>query len=227
MKYWAGILCIVVVIGWIVAWSVWPFLEQQAAASVPASRNDVSTNSDAHITGMHLMAQLGEQAALQVTAQQAVFSGAKQRAVVYGVEASITQAVGRTWYVSAAQGIVDRSTGDLTVQGRVRLYEKDGYVIETDRLHLRTAERVLHTEEPVVMRGNAVSIAGTGLRHEIDENRIVLQHHVKASFRYAGGRRVVKAHDMPLGTHADAERDRFAGVAAAVRGPKSDTVAGD
>lgn len=227
MKCWAGILCFVMVLGWIVAWSLWPFLEQQAVASVPPNRNDVSTNSDAHLTGMHLMAQLGEQAALQVTAKQAAFSGARQRAVVYGVDARIMQAAGRTWYVSAAQGIVDRVTGDLTVQGRVRLYEKDGYVIETDRLHLRTAERVLHTDEPVVMRGNAVSIAGTGLRHEIDENRIVLQHHVKASFRYAAGPRAVKAYSIPLGAAVDANRDRAFGTAAVLRGPEPDTAAGN
>jgi LPS export ABC transporter protein LptC len=174
---------------------------------------------------MHLMAQLEEQTALQITAKHAAFSGAQQRAVVYGVDAKIMQAARRTWFVSATQGVVDRITGDLTVQGRVRLYEKDGYAIETDRLHLRTAERVLHTEEPVVMRGNAVSIAGTGLRHEIDENRIVLQHHVKASFRYAGGPRAVKA--IPLGAHVDADRDRSVGAGAALREPKSDTIAVD
>ena len=226
MKYLAGILCVAVVLGWIVAWSVWPFLEYQAIASVPPSRNDASTNLDGQITEMHLMAQLGEKAALQVTAKHAAFSGDKQRAVVHGVEARIVQEAGGAWYVSAAKGFVDRITGDLTVQGSVRLYEKDGYAIETDRLYLRTAERVMHTDKPVVMRGNAVSIAGTGLRHEIDENRIVVQHNVKASFRYAGGPREVKAH-TPLGALADVDRDRSVGAGEALRGSKSGTSAGD
>lgn len=226
MKYWAGILCVTMVLGWIVAWSVWPFLAYQAIVSASPSRNDASTNSAGQITDMHLMAQLGGKAALQVTAEHAAFSGAKQRVVMYGVNARIVQEAGRVWYVSAAQGLVDRRTGDLTVQGRVRLYEKGGYAIETDRLYLRTAERVLHTDEPVVMRGNAVSIAGTGLRHEIDENRIVLQHNVKASFQYARGPWEVKAH-TPLGAVADVNRERSVGPGAALRESKSDTSAGD
>ena len=189
MKSWVGILFVVVVlIGAAVVWYDWPNARLTASASVADRRQHAAAAPDIEMVDMHLLAQLGDEALLRVVAKRAVSSGAERQATVHELEARVQQGDGRVWYISAAKGLVDRETGDMSVQGGVRLYETDGYVIETEELSLLADERILHTDMPVTMHGHAVVIAGTGLRHEIDKNRLTLQRQVKASFNYGRGR---------------------------------------
>lgn len=184
MKSWIGALFIVVVlIGVAVFWYVLPDPRLTAAASVVPRRQHAAA-PDVELVDMHLMAQLGDEAVLRVVAKRAESSGEERQATVHEIEAKVQQGDGRVWYISAAKGLVNRETGDMSAQGGVRLYEKDGYVIETEELSLLADERILQTDMPVMIHGHAVVIAGTGLRHEIDKNRLTLQHQVKASFQY-------------------------------------------
>jgi LPS export ABC transporter protein LptC len=195
MRYWAAIL-FVVLVGATVVWRAWPAPppQAQAIASVAALHNDTSAEPDIQMIDMHLMAQIGNKTVLQVVAKHAISSSDEQQAIVHDIQAKMQQEAGRTWYLSAAKGLVDRVTGDMTAQGGVRLYEKDGYVLETENLSLHAAQQVLQTDTAVMLYGNTVLITGTGLQHEIRHHRITLQHQVKASFHYDRNQREVKSH---------------------------------
>lgn len=198
MRHWAGILFVVVVLlVATVAWRARPAPRPQTIASATALHNDAVAEPDVQMIDMHLMAQLSGTATLQVVAKRAILSGSERQAIVHGIQARMQQASGRAWYLSAARGFVDRVTGDMTVQGGVHLYEKDGYILETENLSLRAEQQVLRTDTAVRLRGNTILITGTGLQHEIDKNRITIQHQVKASFRYGRTHRRGKGH-LPL-----------------------------
>ena len=230
MRSWVGksflvVILVVVLIGTTVIWWVWSAPPPQATVVAAEPRHQVSAAPDMQMVDMHLMAQLGGKTVLQVVAKRALSPGVKQHAIVHEIQAKMQQEAGRTWNISAARGLVDRVTGDMTALGGVRLYEKDGYAIETETLSLHAAERVLQTEASVMMHGNAVYIAGTGLRHEIGKNRITLQHQVKALFLDNRERQASKDH-MPLDTFAGDRRGRSFEYGARRAEPTADTVSG-
>lgn len=223
MRSRTGILFVVTaLIGATVAWCVWPARRQQSMASVATRRQHTAARPVVQMVDMHLMAQLGDKAILQVVAKRAVSSGIEQHATVHEIQAKMQQKNGRVWHISAARGLLDRVTGDMTAQGGVRLYEKDGYVIETEDLSLLADERILQTDTPVTMHGNAVVIVGTGLRHEIDKNRITLQHQVKASFQYGREQRASEGK-MALGGFVVDHRVRSFGHGTTWSKSESDT----
>lgn len=198
MRYWASTLFMVaVLLGSTAAWRVWPTPQPHATMPVADRHHDAVVEPAIQMVDMHLMAQLGDKTILQVVAKRAISSGDHQQAIVHDIQAKMQQASGRVWYLSAARGLVDRVTGNMTAQGSVRLYAKDGYILETTTLSLHAAQQVLQTDAAVVLHGNAVLITGTGLQHEIGKNRITLHHQVKASFSYDRKQREVKGH-MPL-----------------------------
>jgi LPS export ABC transporter protein LptC len=225
MRSWVGkSFLVVVLIGITVVWCVWPAPAPRAIVAAEP-RRQASAVPDMQMVDMHLTAQLGGKTVLQVTAKRALSPGVKQRAIVHEIQAKMQQEAGQTWNISAARGLVDRVTGDMTALGGVRLYEKDGYAIETETLSLHTAERVLQTAASVMMHGNAVYIAGTGLRHEIGKNRITLQHQVKALFLY-GKERQESKDNMPLDAFAGEHRGRSFEYGARRAEPTADTVSG-
>ena len=207
MKEWSRIACIgMIALGCIVISAGWMPKNHQSTTSVLTMRDQDSAKADVQVTDMQLMGQLGTAMELQVVAEHAAFSTAGQRVIMQQVNAKIVQDTVDVWHVTAASGLINRQTGDLTVEGDVRLQEQNGYTIETDKLHWHTAKHVLYTDKPVTMHSLAVSITGTGLRNEVNQHRIILQHNVKATFRYADDRRedaTRPALDTPSSDHRE------------------------
>ena len=86
--------------------------------------------------------------------------------------------------LTAAQGRVDSSTGDMTVEGDVLVRPLWGYNLETAVLHWDAAKRTLHTEAKVKISAESVDISGTGFSGSVDEQHYTLKRGVKVSFRH-------------------------------------------
>jgi LPS export ABC transporter protein LptC len=87
------------------------------------------------------------------------------------------------FWLKANQGQVSRTSGDMAVQGDVRLQHQAGYIIRTEALDWQADSRMLKTDEPVQIQGPAVRVTGTGLRSHVDQQRFNLQRDVHASFQ--------------------------------------------
>jgi LPS export ABC transporter protein LptC len=121
--------------------------------------------------------------AWRASAKRATFSEADQQAIVHQVEATVFPDAASAWRITAARGVIDRATGNMALEGRVRLQQRDGYTIETDELHWDTTKRVLFTDAPVTMRSASVFITGNGLYSQMGQHRLSVQHGVRATFR--------------------------------------------
>jgi LPS export ABC transporter protein LptC len=166
----------------------WPPRATTGPAIVPEPSQDPTALPNAQVREMSLIAQIGSAIAWHVFAQQATFSEAAQRTVVQQVSAMIFPDTADAWHLTAARGVLDSATGDMAIEGQVRLQHRDGYTIETDELRWQAAGRRLYSEAPVTMRSASGSITGTGLRSPVDQHRIILQHDVRAVFRLPGNR---------------------------------------
>ncbi|MFQ5852665.1 MAG: LPS export ABC transporter periplasmic protein LptC [Candidatus Binatia bacterium] len=156
--------------------------------AVPELWHDDAMQPDMQVQNMHLAVQVGSAIAWQVSAEQAAFSELEQRTVARRVDAKIFPDTTDTWHITAAHGLIDRTTGNVVVKGQVRLHHRAGYTIEMDELRWRAADRILYTEVPVTMRSASASISGTGLRSLVDQYRITVQRDVRAFFRLRGSR---------------------------------------
>ena len=72
----------------------------------------------------------------------------------------------------------------MTMQGHVRLWHQAGYTLTTEALSWEAASRTLHTDQPVSMQSATVSIRGMGLQGDMEQQRFVIHHDVRASFQF-------------------------------------------
>ena len=86
-------------------------------------------------------------------------------------------------HLTAERGRINRSTGDMTVEGRVLLRPLWGYDLETAVLHWDAASRTLHTDAEVKISAETIDIVGTGFSGNVDQQRFALRRQVKVSFR--------------------------------------------
>jgi hypothetical protein len=77
---------------------------------------------------------------------------------------------------------MDHTTGNLLLQGHVRLTYLNEYTILTDVLHWHPASRSISTPVTVQVQSALVRIAGLGFLGQVDEQRFVLQDDVHATF---------------------------------------------
>lgn len=155
------LLGVIVLLGIMVVWRAWPGPLPQATASVTPLRHRAPAEPDVQMADMHLMAQLGDQTVLQVVAKYAVSSGVQQQAIVHDLQAEMQQAAGRAWQVSAARGLVDRVTGDITAQGGGRIH---------GQRRKQTSPQAIDALLPQSCEGQKASLEVTAERMTFDQN---------------------------------------------------------
>lgn len=133
--------------------------------------------------GIQLVEQAGQSTAWQIFAEHAEFSDDAKVAIARGVRAQLFQDDTALLSLEANRGIVQRDTGDITMQARVRIIHENGFTMTTQTLNWRAETRHLHTDEVVELEGPSVHITGTGLQSDVDQQRFHLEQHVHASFR--------------------------------------------
>ena len=145
----------------------------QAQAPVP----------DIQMRDMRVTAQAGAAVSWWVSAEYAAFSHTQQHTTIRQIEARFWGDLADVWAITAPRGRIDTVTGDMVIEGQVRLDQLNGYSIETDRLYWNTADRTLYTDAVVRMQGASLSVTATGLRSQVDQHRLTLEHDVRASFQ--------------------------------------------
>jgi LPS export ABC transporter protein LptC len=151
-----------------------------ALASVPPNETAAPLS---HMRGVRLIEQTDVATAWEVLAQEAALHEPTQVAVASGVQATFFRDRGTLLSLQADEGQVRRLSGDMTVHGHVRLQHQAGYTMTTEALQWQADSRILHTEEDVQIHGPAVTITGTGLRSDVEQQHFSVQRHVHASFQ--------------------------------------------
>jgi len=140
-------------------------------------------NVGSQMQGIKLIEQADQATAWEILAERAEFSENANLAVAHGVRARLFQDDTALFSLEASRSIVQRDTGNITMQGHVRIIHQDGYTMTTKALDWRAEARQLHTDETVELKGPSAHITGVGLQSDIDQQRFHLEHHVHASFR--------------------------------------------
>lgn len=140
-------------------------------------------SADMRVYNLHLIEQADTGDGWKLRAQEAAFYAARQLVIVRQMRAQLLAQTTQPIQVEADHGHIHSATGDLTVQGHVRLQYLEGYTLATDILHWHAASRVLQTDAAVQINNAAVHIAGKGLQGHVDEQRFVIQDGVHAAFQ--------------------------------------------
>lgn len=160
--------------------------QEKSAPSPQAATNQSKSqprNADSQMQGITLIEQADQATAWEILAERAEFSENANRAVAHGVRARLFQDDITLLSLEANRSIVQRDTGNITMQGRVRIMHQDGYTMTTKALDWRAEARQLYTDEAVELEGPSAHITGIGLQSDVDQQRFHLEHHVHASFR--------------------------------------------
>jgi LPS export ABC transporter protein LptC len=86
-------------------------------------------------------------------------------------------------YITSEEGMMNTSTNNFDLvsqkQQTVMTFES-GYQVFSDRLTWVEEARELQTSDPVVIRGNGLTITGVGLKGNVDSKEFQLLAHVRA-----------------------------------------------
>ena len=138
---------------------------------------------DMRVQNLHLTEQAEAGNEWELSAHEAEFYDAQQRIVVHWLRALLLSKEAHPVRVIADSGQINRTTGNMTIQGNVQLQYLEGYTVETHVLHWHAASRVLQTDAVVQIRSALVHIVGKGLLGNVEQQRFVLQDDVHAAFQ--------------------------------------------
>ena len=80
-------------------------------------------------------------------------------------------------------GTMDTSNGNSSIRRvdrEVRVITSDGYLMTTDSLFCRAAERIVWTDDPFKLLGSEIYLEGVGLSANVDMRTIMVRNNVKA-----------------------------------------------
>lgn len=149
----------------------------------PLAPSVVGTPADIHVEDMRVFEQVDTVSDWEVLAKEAKVYQTAQRTELSTVTAHLTRSQEPPMSLTAASGQMDNATGNMAIEGQVRLHYQDGYTLETDRLYWHAPDGVLHTDAPVSMYNPSVHITGQGLQSKVEQQQIAIQHNVRASFQ--------------------------------------------
>lgn len=83
-------------------------------------------------------------------------------------------------YLNADHGILNTRTNDIEFSGNV-VVKNDDYRLQTERLNYRHKQRLIFTDDPVRIEGEAANLKANTLRYELSAGKIVLTGNVAAA----------------------------------------------
>ena len=83
-------------------------------------------------------------------------------------------------YLKADQGILNTDTNDIEFSGNVVVRNTE-YRLATEKLSYEHKRRLIFTENPVHISGNASKLAADSLTYDLNANQIVLSGNVAAA----------------------------------------------
>jgi LPS export ABC transporter protein LptC len=179
---WFTIVLTSVLIGGISFASVWLFASSWNPLWTVQSAS-TALLPDIRAQHIQVIAQTDSTANWQVTAEDAAFYNEGQITVLHRVSLQYLQHASPLLRMTAAQGQIDNTTGDITVAGTVSMKYHETYTIETEKISWRALDHVLHTDLPVKIFNPWVQITGQQLNGEVRHFRIALKGNIQASFQ--------------------------------------------
>jgi LPS export ABC transporter protein LptC len=90
---------------------------------------------------------------------------------------------GRTAALIGEVGNLDTTTGNASIRRgarEVRIVTSDGYLMTTDTLSWKAADRVIRTRDPFKVLGREIYIEGKGMSADVDMRKVIVDSDVKA-----------------------------------------------
>ena len=132
---------------------------------------------------IQVIAQTDSTPTWKVTAEDAAFYDKDQIIALHRVSLQDVQHTGPLLRMTAAQGQIDNTTGNITVEGTVYMKYHEAYTIETEKISWHALNRVLYTDVPVKISNPRLQITGQQLNGEIEHFRFALKGNIQASFQ--------------------------------------------
>jgi len=83
-------------------------------------------------------------------------------------------------YLEAEEGIMQTDTNDIEFSGNVVIRNED-YKLRTNRLSYEHERRVIFSNDPVQVSGEAVTLTARALKYDLNLNKIMLTGNVEAA----------------------------------------------
>ncbi len=86
----------------------------------------------------------------------------------------------REVYLEAEEGILQTDTNDIEFSGNVVIRNED-YQLRTKRLNYEHERRVIFSNDPVQISGEAVELSAKSIKYDLNLNKIILTGNVEAA----------------------------------------------
>jgi LPS export ABC transporter protein LptC len=132
--------------------------------------------------GYRMVQSENGRAAWSVTARTAQLFDSRE-ALLRDLEIILFYPDGRTAALLAEEGSMNTVSGDASVRRGaqdVRIVTSDGYLMTTDSLLWKAAERVVRTASSFRVLGKEIFLEGTGMTADVDLHKLVVERNVKA-----------------------------------------------
>ena len=86
----------------------------------------------------------------------------------------------REVYLEAEEGILQTDTNDIEFSGNVVIRNED-YQLRTKRLNYEHERRVIFSNDPVQISGEAVELSANSIKYDLNLNKIILTGNVEAA----------------------------------------------
>jgi LPS export ABC transporter protein LptC len=114
----------------------------------------------------------------EMDAESAELEAKTGRMILNAPEVEFLMQDGTRVHLSARRGILDTESNDIQVQGNVSL-TNDRYTLTTETLSYRHAERLLMSDRPVKIVGDAMRLQATAMTYDLNTNRAQFGGRVK------------------------------------------------
>ena len=175
-----GFTFLLLVMAMFIGHRVYTHMQAQTPPSSPSSSG--SPSADAWIQGFTYRQTQSGVAKWEVVAKRAQVFQAEHRAQLEDVTIHLFGEKNKQMTVEAEQGTINTKTKNIDLQNQedfltVRL--SNGYTIFSKHLQWRESSHQIQSQTPVMIKGRGLTITGTGLVGNIDEEEFQILHDVR------------------------------------------------
>ena len=87
---------------------------------------------------------------------------------------------GMTFVMTGDHGRLNTESRDMEIEGNVGIVSENGDRFATDRLRYRNADKVIETDQPVVMENETVRVSGVGMVVTLEGKKVSILSQVRA-----------------------------------------------
>ena len=156
-------------------------MQTRVPTKAPISQDIVP--ADAWIQGFTYRQTQSGEAKWEVIAKRAKIFESENRAQLEDVVVSLYEKEDKQMTVKADTGIIDTKTKNIDLKNQkeflsVRL--KNGYTIFSKHLQWKESSRQVKSKTPVIIKGKGLTVTGTGLVGNVDDEEFEILSNVRA-----------------------------------------------